>query len=186
MATGTAEIDLIEYVRNGNRSGFTLIEVLLVLALVGLLTGIVAGNAGAFISGGDFEPPERVLKKSVLDALYFASERKRATFLSYFEKNATFCVSDTSGTLLSKHVVFKKLDNLEDSELPIVEFYAVGPLAGPMGNETKYDEKGLQLSRIRFHAGCSVPFLAKIRFQQNEETLYFDPFSGYAIKQIGE
>ena len=108
MATGTAEIDLIEYVRNGNRSGFTLIEVLLVLALVGLLTGIVAGNAGAFISGGDFEP-RNVFSKSVLDALYFASERKRATFLSYFEKNATFCVSDTSGTLLSKHVVFKNL-----------------------------------------------------------------------------
>ncbi|HAY75503.1 MAG TPA: hypothetical protein DCY32_07500, partial [Opitutae bacterium] len=53
-----------------------MIEVLLVLALVGILAGIRAGNAGAFITGSNFEPPERVLKRAVLDAVYFASERK--------------------------------------------------------------------------------------------------------------
>ena len=70
---------MINQERIRKASGFTLIEVLLVLALVGLMAGLVAGNAGAFISGGNFEPPHRVLKKSVLDAVYYAGERKRAT-----------------------------------------------------------------------------------------------------------
>ena len=56
--------------------GFTLIEVLLVLALVGVLAGLVAGNAGAFITGAKYEPPGRVLKKAILDAIYFSSETK--------------------------------------------------------------------------------------------------------------
>ena len=45
--------------------------------------GVVAGNAGAFIAGSNFEPPDRVLKLATLDAVYFSSERKRKTYLSY-------------------------------------------------------------------------------------------------------
>ena len=62
-------------------AGFSLIEVLLVLALIGVMAAIVAGNAGAFIQASGYEPPARVLKKAVLDAYYFAGERKEATFL---------------------------------------------------------------------------------------------------------
>ena len=43
------------------------------LALVGVLMGVVAGNAGAFIGGSNFEPPDRVLKRAALDAVYFSS-----------------------------------------------------------------------------------------------------------------
>ncbi|MEL0005295.1 MAG: prepilin-type N-terminal cleavage/methylation domain-containing protein [Opitutales bacterium] len=167
METGTAEIDLIKNERIRKPSGFTLIEVLLVLALVGLMAGIVGGNAGAFIAGGNFEPPDRVLKKSVLDAVYFAGERKR-------------------GSILAKHEVFQKLEKVETEDFPEVKLYAVGPLAGADGGKTQYDERGLRLFRIPFHAGCSVPFLAEISFRENEQTLYFDPFSGYALKEIGE
>ena len=167
-------------------SGFTLIEVLLVLALVGLMAGIVGGNAGAFIAGGNFEPPDRVLKKSVLDAVYFAGERKRVTFLSYDEDNATFMVSDASGSILAKHRVFQKLEKVEAEDFPEVKLYAIGPLAGADGGRTQYDERGLLLLRIPFHAGCSVPFLAEISFRENEQTLYFDPFSGYALKEMAE
>jgi hypothetical protein len=186
LETGTAEIDLIKNERIRNPSGFTLIEVLLILALVGLMAGIVGGNAGAFIAGGNFEPPDRVLKKSVLDAVYFAGERKRVTFLSYHEDNATFMVSDASGSILAKHEVFQKLEKVETEDFPEVKLYAVGPLAGADGGRTQYDERGLRLFRIPFHAGCSVPFLAEISFRENEQTLYFDPFSGYALKEIGE
>ena len=55
--------------------GFTLVEVLLVLALVGVITGLVAGNVGAFITGAQFEPPERVLKKAILDAIGWKVEK---------------------------------------------------------------------------------------------------------------
>lgn len=170
-------------------SGFTLIEILLVLALVGLMAGLVAGNAGAFIAGGNFEPPDRVLKKAVLDAVYFAGERKRSTYLSFVEKNATFLVTDSSGVVLSNHLIFKKLSDersISNSAMPIINFQAVGPLAGPDGGRTSYDDSSLELERIPFHSGSSVPFSAKIKFREKEQILFFDPFSGYAIKEQGE
>ena len=68
------------------KRAFSLIEVLLVLALVAVLLGVVAGNAGSFIVGSNFEPPDRVLKKAVLDAVYHASESKEASYLTYFEE----------------------------------------------------------------------------------------------------
>ena len=42
-----------------SKRAFSLIEVLLVLALVAVLLGVVAGNAGSFIKGSNFEPPDR-------------------------------------------------------------------------------------------------------------------------------
>ena len=64
-------------------SGFSLIEILLVLSLVALLAAVVAGNAGAFITGGNAEPPVRVLKRAALDALYFSGEMKREVLLKW-------------------------------------------------------------------------------------------------------
>jgi len=72
--------------RQYQKRAFSLIEVLLVLALLQLLVGIVAGNAGAFIQGSNFEPPDRVLKKAVLDAVYHASERNERAYLSYSKR----------------------------------------------------------------------------------------------------
>jgi len=174
--------------RSRAASGFSLIEVLLVLALVGLMAGIVAGNAGAFIAGANFEPPDRVLKKAVLDAVYFAGERKRSTYLSFDEKNASFLVADSSGAILSNHPVFQKLpdESVNDMAMPVINFKAVGPLAGADGGRTSYDDRSLELVRIPFHSGSSVPFLAKIRFGEKERTLFFDPFSGYALKEEEE
>ena len=167
------------------KQAFSLIEVLLVLALVAVLVGIVAGNAGAFIQGSNFEPPERVLKKAVLDAVYNASESKRAAFLSYFEENATFIVTDSSGQVLAEHRVYKKLDDKirkEESLIPQVIFHAVGPLAGEEGGTSQYDERDLVLNRVFFHSGSCVPFTAEIDFRDETKKLEFDPFSGYVLK----
>jgi len=161
--------------------GFTLIEVLLVLALVGVLAGLVAGNAGAFITGSKYEPPGRVLKKAILDAIYFSSETKESTYLFYLEDNASFLVKDASGGLLSRHKVYEGQWD-EDYELPEIQFTAIGPESGPDGGSTMYDEEQLSLKRVHFHYGSSVPFLADIRFRGEESLLQFDPFSGFVLK----
>lgn len=165
---------------------FSLIEVLLVLALVGILFGLVAGNAGAFISGSNFEPPDRVLKRAVLDAVYHAAERKQPTYLAYREQNASFVVTDASGSPLSRHDVYKKMDEkIRQSEdlIPRVVFRAIGPLSGMEGQETKYDDEHLMLARVKFDSGCSVPFSVEIQFREETEETSFDPFSGFVLKQ---
>ncbi len=103
MVIGIPEIELTSFKRVKSIQAFSLIEILLVLALLSVLAGVVAGNLGAFVRGANFEPPQRVLKKAVLDAVYYSSERKRATYLSYFEENASFIVSDAMGETLAEH-----------------------------------------------------------------------------------
>ena len=149
------------------------------------MAAIVAGYAGAFIQASGYEPPVRVLKKAVLDAYYFAGERKEATFLSYLEDNASFIVSDSSGNALETHSIFKNLkqDELDKDKFPEIEFRAIGPLAGVSGGNTIYRENQLLVSRIRFHSGSSVPFEAIVRHRGEEQDFHFDPFSGFVLLQ---
>ncbi len=167
------------------KRAFSLIEVLLVLALVAVLLGIVAGNAGSMISGSNFEPPNRVLKKAVLDAVYHASESKQAAYLSYEEENASFLVTNSSGGILAQHKVYDKIDEdlrEDESLLPKVVFQAIGPLSGEDGGMTNYKDNELELRRVFFHSGSSIPFSAEIEFREETEELVFDPFSGYVLK----
>jgi prepilin-type N-terminal cleavage/methylation domain-containing protein len=171
--------------RSGFRhsEGFTLVEVLLVLALVGVITGLVAGNVGAFITGAQFEPPDRVLKKAILDAIYESSESKRATYLSFETKSSSFRVTDRSGTEIHSHSIYK--EELDDGkEVPKVVFKAIGPESGPDGGSTIYDEDELILTRIPFHYGSSVPFEVEIEFKDQLSRHRFDPFSGFVLKSI--
>jgi hypothetical protein len=158
---------------------------LLVLALVAVLLGIVAGNVGSFISGSNFEPPDRVLKKAVLDAVYHASESKQAAYLSYFEESTSFRITNASGEILEQYLVYQKIDEdlrEEESLIPKVIFQAIGPLSGEDGDRTDYNDDELELSRVSFHSGSSTPFSAEIEFRGETEKLVFDPFSGYVLK----
>ena len=158
---------------------------MLVLALVGVLAGLVAGNVGAFITGARHEPPERVLKKAILDAIYETSETKYPTFLSYNQEEASFEVSDTSGNQISSHSIYKG-DLGEDYELPEILFEAIAPMSSPDGEPAIYDDDELSLSKIAFHYGSSVPFSVKISFRRETSVLQFDPFSGFLLKNRNE
>lgn len=169
------------------KRAFSLIEVLLVLALVAVLLGIVAGNAGAFLSGSNFEQPERVLKKAVLDAVYRSSEKKESTYIDYFEENASFIVCNSAGEILSIHAIYKDLspEIKEDPDLiPEVSFYAIGPMEGVDGRagSSKYEGYELLLERVRFNYSSMTPFYTKIIFKDSENEFLFDPFSGYLVK----
>ena len=174
--------------RPGGVRAFTLIEVLLVLALIGVLIGLVAINAGAFVEASKYEPPARVLGKAVKDSFFFASETKRTAYLSYLEENATFFVSDATGRILASHGIFEKeeLEQLrEDDLLPRVLFRATGPLAGLAGGDSLYDDDLLVVQRVPFHFGTSMPFQAEIEIMGEDEVerIEFDPFSGYPVAQ---
>jgi hypothetical protein len=155
--------------------------VLLVLALVGVITGLVAGNVGAFITGAQFEPPDRVLKKAILDAIYESSESKRATYLSFEANSSSFRVTDRSGVQINSHSIYR--GGVEDGkEVPKVIFKAIGPESGPDGGSSIYDEDELILNRIPFHYGSSVPFEVEIEFKDQLSRHRFDPFSGFVLK----
>ena len=105
---------------------------LLVLALVGVLAGLVAGNAGAFIKGAQFEPPSRVLKKAILDAIYEASESKNPIYVTYDKKTASFVVKKFDWERVSVlHKIFTKTIGMRNTSLLKLVFKAIGPGSGP-------------------------------------------------------
>jgi prepilin-type N-terminal cleavage/methylation domain-containing protein len=171
------------------RGGFTIVEVLLVLALLAIIAAMVGTGAVGMIDAAKMEPPSRVLKRAVLDAVYHASDRKEPSFLRYHKERATFEVTDATGGILAKHAVYQDMptddaeedDEWDDLILPEVSFLAEGPLAGESGGSTQLEDEHLVLKRIRFQAGVSPPFQAKVKFAGKEEIFNFDPFSGYVI-----
>ena len=171
------------------RGGFTIVEVLLVLALLAIIAAMVGTGAVGMIEAAKMEPPDRVLKRAVLDAVYHASDRKEPSFLRYRKERATFEVTDATGQILAKHAVYQDMptdaedddDEWDDLVLPEVSFLAEGPLAGESGGSTQLADEHLVLKRIRFQAGVSPPFQAKVTFAGKEEIFNFDPFSGYVI-----
>ena len=125
--------------QRGKSAGFTLIEVLLVLALVAVLAGIVAGNASAFILGGSSEPPDRVLKRAVLDALYFSTEKKEEVRLAWSEQQATFLIKDRNGVILKRHSIYEDLDEesvIDEDQVPKVSFFTIPPKVGFGGSSS--------------------------------------------------
>lgn len=173
--------------------GFTLVELLLVLALLAIIAAMLAGGVVGMFEASKFEPPERVLKRAVLDAVYHASERKEPAFLRYVKERATFLVTDAGGETLAKHTVYEELPSgkeedddeevWKDRALPEVTFMAEGPLAGESGGPTHLEEEHLRLARVPFQSGVSPRFEATIRFWGKKEVLRFDPFSGYVLEE---
>jgi hypothetical protein len=109
---------------------------------------------------------------------------KREVLLSYYEENATFLISGRDGQVLQAHPVYEKLDEDIRSDrdlMPEIIFSAIGPRAGVDGGSTEFEEDDLMLSSVRFHAGCSTPFMAEIKFRGEVEEVEFDPFSGYVL-----
>ena len=165
-------------------TGFSLIEVLIVLALLAVMAAIVSGNIAGFIDGAKAEPPGRVLKRAVLEGIFLSNERKREVRLSYLEENASFLITSPRGVIIKD---FRIYDNLSEEiqsspdKLPKVFFKAIGPGTGVDGEDSDLDQEQLELNSIRFHAGCSNPFKAEILFREKTEILEFDPFSGYVI-----
>ena len=157
-------INLIRKSRIRRLCGFTLIEVLLVLALVGVLVGLVAGNVGAFFTGSQYEPPDRVLRKAIL--MQFTYLQNTSILHIYL----TMKIVHPSGFLilqveLSSHSVYN-FEWKEKYESPEVEFEAIGPESGVDGGATLYDDEQLEIQYVPFEYGASVPFLAKIRFRE--------------------
>ncbi len=171
--------------QRGKSAGFTLIEVLLVLALVAVLAGIVAGNASAFILGGSSEPPDRVLKRAVLDALYFSTEKKEEVRLAWSEQQATFLIKDRNGVILKRHSIYEDLDEesvIDEDQVPKVSFFAIPPKVGFGGSSSPLNDEDLYLAEIIFNGGYTFSFLAEIEFLGRNEILEFDPFSGFVLQ----
>ena len=84
----------------------------MVIALIGIMAALLAGNAGAFIETAKEEPPARVLRKAVLDATYLASQTKGITYLRFDDENGTLVIENSGGTQIALHRIVELPDEL--------------------------------------------------------------------------
>ncbi|MGC9449886.1 MAG: prepilin-type N-terminal cleavage/methylation domain-containing protein [Oceanipulchritudo sp.] len=158
------------------RRGFTLIELIIVIALIALIGGLVAVNAQAILRGLGEEPVDRILRKAVREARYQAASLKSPVQLAYDRESASLVLfSDTGQTLESFRTV------PEDSEdPPDIEFEQILPVRG-LDSFDRHETTPIDAVVFRPDRS-STPFQVLIDSGNTFYTQRYDPFSAIVIE----
>lgn len=157
------------------RRGFTLVEFIIVIALIALVGGLVAVNAEAILRGLGEEPVERLLQKAVREARFQAASLKEPAQLRFDEETAAFEVTSRAGSPLAAFPT--GLQGRTDRLL--IEFEQILPEQGlTRGGRTET----AAIDAVTFLPDrSSTPFRVTIDHDRTRFTLQFDPFSDIVI-----
>lgn len=156
-------------------SGFSLLEIIIVIAVIALIGGLVVVNANAILSGLGAEPTERVLQKAVREARYQAALRKEPVRLRFDRETAGFVITAYSGSELHTFTT-AFTDNPRDLQ---VTFDRVLPFNGVTFGT---NPRTAPTEAIIFQPDrSSTPFIVHIREAGQNFSLRYDPFSAIAI-----
>ncbi len=156
------------------RRGFTLIELIIVIALIALVGSLVVVNAQGILRGIGEEPVERVLQKAVREARFHAASLKEETFLQYDEETGRLLVYDETGSSLASFA----LDG-DGDDYPGIEFEQILPA---IGRESFTDSEAIEIARIVFRPDrSSTPFQVNLQIGSARFSQRYDPFSSIII-----
>lgn len=151
-------------------AAFTIIEIVLVVALMAVAAGIVIANFAAFADRGENISARETLISAIRTARFEAASQRQLTSLQYDKENGALILSSGSSFQLSE-------DYGEDGRGDI-RFYLVPPAEGlapfPDPERTNLETKAVAFSPDR----SSSPFVVEIDSGSGTpERLVFDPFS---------
>jgi prepilin-type N-terminal cleavage/methylation domain-containing protein len=157
------------------RRGFTLIELIVIIALIALAGGLVAINAEAILRGLGEEPVDRILQKAVREARFQAASLKSPVTLRYDEEDGLLEVYSETGSLLAS---FPTLP--EDSDaFPGIEFEQILPVRG-LDDLDRFDT--ITIDRVVFRPDrSSTPFRVLVDEGGDSYTQRYDTFSSIVI-----
>ncbi len=156
-------------------SGFTLVEILLVIALIGVMGGLVVGGLGGLFQAGKIHPPERRLQEAVLKARALAERESIPVFLSYDRQAGGRFIVEGSSRL---ELLLDERNQTIAEQGPEISFSAIVE-----NSPYNYTAEQLRLLKVKFMAGCSPAFLVKLETEESNQEITFDPFSAYALKE---
>jgi prepilin-type N-terminal cleavage/methylation domain-containing protein len=155
------------------RRGFTLIELIIVIALITLAGGLIVVNARAILSGLGEEPVERTLQKAIREARYKAASLKEPTLLRYDEDTGMLEIFSETGAELA---TFKTTSG---ERFPEIEFEQILPEEGLGGGSRA---AFAPIDRIVFRPDrSSTPFKVTITEDSSFFSLHYDPFSAIVV-----
>lgn len=157
------------------RRGFTLIEIIIVIALIALVGALVAVNTDSILRGLGEEPTDRRLQTIIREARFQAASLKESVNLQYDEESGTLNAFSENGSLVAS----EDLAKLSDDEYPEIEFEQILPAQGldSFRNETA------PISQVVFRPDrSSTPFQVTISEGTSSYTLRYDPFSAIIVE----
>ena len=163
------------------RRGFSLIELIIVIALVALVGGLVVINAQAILRGLGDEPVEQIFLKAVREARFQAASLKEATRLQYNPETGSFELYTESGRGLGTFDTGLGDDAEYDLE---ITFEQILPLEGLTRRQAP---RTAPVPAVTFRPDrSSTPFQVVFDFGATAFTQRFDPFSDIVIEDSRE
>ena len=161
----------------GSRSrGFTLIEIVLVLALIALGSGLIIANFIAFTDRGDSEFLVDVLHRAIREARFVAAADRTTTALFYNAENGSL-ILEPDGTIFSLGEGFQK--NAREG----VRFFMMPSSEGlslPRGGISPIETERVFFSPDR----SGTPFFVELNEGRGSPLkITYDPFSGAVLSE---
>jgi prepilin-type N-terminal cleavage/methylation domain-containing protein len=151
--------------------GFTLIEILLVIALIAVASTLVIVNFAAFVERGASRAPEEVLRSAIREARFTAAADRVVTELRYDDESGSLLI-DPGGASFPINADFGPDGRGE------IRFYLIPPTQG-LNTFSDPDRTNLETPAVSFAPDrSSSPFVAEIDLGSGTPVrLRFDPFS---------
>lgn len=157
------------------RRGFSLIELLIVIALIAILGTLVVVSAEGMLSGLGSDPNERVFQKAVREARFQAASLKENAFLVYHGEDGALRIYDETGQLLSEFAISK----VGGDDFPLLVFAQILPATGL---DSFSNEETVEIKQVVFRPDrSSTPFQVTLRENGSDFTLRYDPFSAIVV-----
>lgn len=162
--------------RSRTRQGFTLIEMLLVFALIGVFATLFVLNADSLVKETATQAVEMKFWMAVREARSQAIVHRRAQAL-WFDKKAAAFVVENVDTGAKQNFVIKRDDWATDTELAVAFKKEV--------DSNKHTLVAGELQTLReipearfFPDGACTPFVATFQVGTEEKQIQIDPWTG--------
>jgi prepilin-type N-terminal cleavage/methylation domain-containing protein len=152
------------------RAAFTLIEIVLVLALMAVAASVVIANFVAFADRGGELSAEETLYSAVRSARFQAASSRRTTELRFDKETGSLTIGSDTSFPLNEHFAA--------TEAGEIRFFLAPPTTGLSSFADPADSR-LETKVVRFAPDrSSSPFVAEIDSGHGTpQRLVFDPFS---------
>lgn len=159
------------------KRGFSLLEIIVVIALIAMTSGIVAVNYNAIIQSFTRPSIDKSVAKTIREARHQSSVIKDTVQLHYDNQKQVFIITDRTNKTLSE------IPSGFDPETTkiVIRFL---PLLPQKAGETEYHWiiGSEPINSVSFSPhGVSTPFGIAIDTPDEQTTYFFDPFSSQVI-----
>lgn len=155
------------------RAGFTLLEVVVALALIGMVAGLVVVNFDVAFGGMKSRPPADIFRNAVRQARYEAAYRMKKTYLGFDAEKNVFTVVDSDGEDCGEYPL-----NRDPSQGKFEVTFTPYRPDEDIGGQDENRLSDYPVPRLAFDpSGCGIPVKVTIKGPGEDIEMDMDPFS---------